>query len=1213
MKTQMKDKQIRKILISYLLAEHKEIRIYQEKSIGSSVCDVMAVTDCLTGYEIKSDTDNYNRLESQIQAYDRFFDRNYIVIGANHRKSIEERIPAYWGIMIIEKDCITVQRDAQKPPKSLPYRRYQLDILWKLELKNLLIKEDLPSYTYKDKAYIIRQIMEYVEDAEIQKHVVYELMHRDYSLYDAKDYTIYSPGTQAISESALEGLPTSEIIDTLSEKNLEEFTLDQWIALYRQAKEVQRNKEALSRSIPKEKPKNLVPYTEIEVSPGVPWVSRRIIEAFVYYLGTGKEYTSVAAQRLVNYEPITGAWHINNKASDVLWIDQHYVPLDRMRLTHTYGLPRYNAFFIFEAMLNLREIKLYDKNNVYSEKDTVAALEKQEAILQLFQKWIWEDEDRRWEVEKAYSDLFGRFQPRSYDGTTLAFPEMSEQIQLYPYQKDAVQKILTEKNTLLAFDVGAGKTYIMIAAAMKLRQEGLARKNVFVVPNNIVGQWELIFKAMYPRAKVLSVEPKSFKPEMRQKVLGQIRDGDYDGIVIAYSCFEMIPLSSNHIMEQMNRNLLNIETVMRNVRLESGSHTALQREAAFIKKQAAELIDAMTALPNEITFEELEINTLFVDEAHNFKNIPLRTNMRNLAGINIKGSPKCLEMLHKVRAVQEANNGRGVVFATGTPLCNSISDAYAMQLYLQHDVMRETHLDRFDNWVKSFAKPERVCEIDVDTSKFRFRNRFSKFFNLPELSKMFADIAIFHAVDEKDLPEMEGYDNILIQQNAALQRYMEKLCERTEKIREMAVEKAADNMLKVSTDGRKAALDLRLVGEEQPYDRSSKLLHCVEHVLEIYRKEPGCTQVVFCDLSTPKGNEFNVYADLKDRLSEAGIPEKEIAFIHSYHSEAHKVALYEKVNRGDVRVLIGSTFKLGIGANIQTKLKAVHHLDIPWRPADMVQREGRILRKGNTNESIRIFRYITEGSFDAYSWQILEAKQRFISQFLSGSSYQRSASDLDETILTYAQVKALAISEPLMKELAEKQNELQRLLILSSGYADIRKDLEEKLPKKEAELHLLENRYAAGVENARHIHTFSEADYQQAYDTLKTVLPASALNGTTEFHKDLQVLGFQLSLPDTQDSEHPILLLGREQAEYAVKTGNSAHGNARRILNFLKQFDNLLGDLTQQMEKLKQEIAAYKEMQKQENPYNAQILARKDEIAALQSKIDIWDDTEPIV
>ena len=652
-------------------------------------------------------------------------------------------------------------------------------------------------------------------------------------------------------------------------------------------------------------------------------------------------------RRYVSYEEITGSWNIHEKK---------HLGEGNVNAEVKYGLKRYNALYILEATLNLREIKLYDGGTIYNERDTLAALEKQKLIQEEFKNWIWENEDRRWQVEEAYNKLFSRYELQHYDGSHLTFPEMNPEFELFPYQKDAVQKIIESKNTLLAFDVGAGKTFIMIAAAMKMRREGISRKNMFVVPNHIVGQWEKIFSELYPNAKILAIEPKSYKPDMRNKVLKQIQEGDYDGIIIAYSCFEMIPLSVNSVLDNMNQQLGRLEEAVAKLRNRSGytmwGETPISQEKQYIRKLTDEFLKSMyTTGSSQITFDMLEINTLFVDEAHNYKNIPIRTKLKNLNGINTKGSSKCLDLLHKIRLIQQNNDGRGVVFATGTPLCNSIADAYAMQMYLQYDELQKSHLDVFDNWVKTFALPEQLCEIDVDTSKYRFVRRFVKFFNLPELSRMFSQVAIFHAVNNKEsLPEFEGYTDVVIKKYDELTDYMSELCKRTERIRTGEVDRKFDNMLKVSTDGRKAALDLKLVGKEQPYNQNSKVYNCVKNVIELYEKYPSTTQLIFCDYSTPKGADFSVYKELKEKLVGKGVPAKEIAFIHNYQTESRKVELFRKFNAGEMRILIGSTFKLGIGANVQVKLKAIHHLDVPWRPADV----GRILRTFKIKKNVEV-------------------------------------------------------------------------------------------------------------------------------------------------------------------------------------------------------------------------------------------------------------------
>lgn len=1187
----MNDKSIRRILISYLQAIHNEVRIYQEKAIGKSICDVMAVTDKLTGYEIKSDLDNFTRLETQIHEYDYFFDENYIVVSQKHINSVKKEIPVWWGILYIVDDDIRIERTAQKSP--VVNRRRQLTLLWKLELKNLLIKNNLPAFAQKEKGYISDKIYSSVESDILGKQIANELLTRDYSVFDAKDYTIHKKQSSKIFD-----FPTEEIVDTLSEKNLSDFTLDEWISLYQKAKQLQKEKEVKFVEPVKNREKHLIPYTDISVSLGVPWISKDIINEFIDYLMEYKTKTHI-----VEYEPITGHWHISNK---------NYYASSNTNATVKYGLPNYNALQIIEATLNIRDIKIYQKNSRtrINEADTLLALEKQKLIINEFQNWIWLDEDRIWSIEEAYNRMFSTFNKETYDGSKLSFPKMNDDFHLFDYQKDAVQKIISTDNTLLAFDVGAGKTFIMIAAAMKMRESGISRKNMFVVPNNIVGQWEKIFTTLYPNAKVLTIEPKVFKPEMRTKVIKQIRDGDYDGIIIAYSCFEMIPLSSTAIISQMEQKMQILNAALGRLRW-GYMYASIEREKAYIQKLTADFLHSMDEKP-DITFDSLEINTLFIDEAHNYKNLPLRTNLKNINGINSKGSRKCLDMLHKVRCVQSQNNGRGVVFATGTPLCNSISDVYSMQVYLQFEELQKLKLDCFDNWVKTFAMPEQCCEIDVDTSKYRFVRRFAKFFNLPELSKMFSQIAIYYATaNSSELPEFCGYKDVIIEYNEPLKNYMQKLCERTEKIRNHEVEKFEDNMLKVSTDGRKAALDLTLVGEHQQYDETSKIKRCVDNLIKNYHKFDGCSQLVFCDYSTPKGEDFSVYKELKSRLVSRGIKEKEIAFIHSYNTELRKVKLFSDVNSGKVRILIGSTLKLGIGANVQTKLKAIHHLDVPWRPADMVQREGRILRRGNENKDVFIYRYIAQGSFDSYSWQILETKQRFISQFLSGSSYQRSQTDLDNNVLTYAEVKALALSQPLMKLLAEKENEISNLRILNSKEIAERETLNTKLEKTRNEISRLKAHLNATIKNQLYLE-FTNIAYNLENQIHKDKITPEVLSQNEPDKLLFFYCGFKVKLPKTQGDKKKYIVLQRE-TDYLIEMGDSPSGNLKRISNFLKSFDKTVDKVQEQYANAQENETQILKQLSTPRKYETMLELCKKERDEIMSMIEIYDATEPIL
>ena len=1150
----MNAEQITNVLVAHLTCANPNLRIYKERVIGSNICDVMAVSDSgLVGYEVKSDVDDYSRLQNQIKAYNLHFDKNYVVVGEKHCKSAHARIPADWGIVVIRQDGVEVVREA-KLNKAVS-RRSQLTLLWKIELKNLLVKNNLPLYALRDKNFIADRLIGAVDKATLGRQIAQELYSRDYDSVGADEDD---------NATTICGMSQSALTDALSEEDLSELTLDKWIDLYRKAKAIGAKKQSIEVDMQNLRPHD-VPYTDIEVSLGAPWKSVEIVNDFVFELldlthaRAAQWYPDLIEQKkLVAYEPITGNWIVYHK----------HAFGDTTLGQQKWGTKKYNALYIIEATLNLREIKLYNHNNKFDEAATIAALEKQRLITEEFKRWIWQDDKRRWEVEDAYNLMFSNLSAPQFDGSKLNFQDQNPQVELFDYQKNAVMQIVSTPNTLLAFDVGAGKTYIMIAAAMTMRNNGLSRKNMFVVPNNIVGQWEEMFLRLYPRARVLAVDPKNFRPPLRHKILAQMRDGDYDGIIVAYSCFEQIKLSQNFIKAEIDK-LINKLHAAKAQQTDYSLQTFLKRETSGIQTELKHLLKKLNTTADEITFDTLGINTLFLDEAHNYKNLPLNTRLDNVRGVNVKGSSKCSQMLYKVRCVQRQNNGRGAVFATGTPLCNSISDAYVMQLYLQNDVLQRNHLHTFDNWVKTFAKPEQSFEIDVNVSSFRMVRRFVKFHNLPELSKMFTSFSAFYSAEKSGLPTLDGYANTVIQQSEAQKDYMRKICERTEKIRNNQVHPSQDNMLKVTTDGRAAALDLTLVGEKQVYDDTSKIVHCVNNVWQLYNKYEGCSQLIFCDNSTPKGKDFSVYAEIKRQLCALGIPDKEIAFVHSYHSEVTRLKLYEDVNCGKVRVLIGSTFKLGIGANVQTKLKAVHHLDVPWRPADMVQREGRILRRGNQNSQVFIYRYIIEGSFDAYSWQILETKQRFITQFLSGKVQNRAISDLEDSVLSYAEVKALALSEPQMKLLAEKENQLRNLRILRMKEAENRDLLSSRAQTLQLEVENLANTLTLSIENLNYVQNQLNIDKDLLAETLERIKPLELYLPQTELGRVGQ---FVLQSPAVQSNKKPFVELLRLGVCYKMEFGDSVAGNARRIVNFFGKFPQTVAKQQQEVDNKRKEI-----------------------------------------
>lgn len=952
---------------------------------------------------------------------------------------------------------------------------------------------------------------------------------------------------------------------------------------------------------------------EIYVTLGAPWVPPDVIDDFIEHL-LGELYTCMEDQKTykryrevwpVTYEPITGTWDIPLKT--------RYG--NSVKASKTYGTARLSALHIIEKSLNMKTLQVFDKvhsasaasgeKRAVNQEETMAAQEKQSRIIKEFQAWLWADSHRKERLETVYNDRFGFVRQRQFDGSFLTFPTLSPEVSLFPYQKNAVARILFTPNTLLAHEVGAGKTYVMIAAGMELRRMGISRKNMYVVPNNIVGQWESIFRRMYPQAKLLVVSPQSFTPQKREGVLKTLCDQEFDAVIIAYSCFELIPLSKRYYEKEIDMQLKQIaEALSRKNR-----HPRLKNRKEALKKK---LFDIQTALQDNIPatcFDDLGINTLFVDEAHNFKNISIDTKIDKLPGIRSHGSARGDQMMDKVKCVQRANNGRGVVFATGTPITNSVTDIFTMQTYLQGGELGFLELDHFDNWAANFAEKVTEFEIDVDTNGYRLATRFSRFHNLPELSNLLAQIADFHAVDRSnDLPEFGGYEDKVIAQTPELVAFLKDISARAEEIRSGAVARTTDNMLKLTTDGRKAALDMRLTDGRLPFTSDSKIFRCAENVLAIYRETAArrATQLVFCDSATPKAG-FNLYDELKNLLVYYGVPENEVAFVHTYHTEKQREQLFAKMNSGEIRVLIGSTFKLGMGVNVQQKLIAVHHLDVPWRPADMIQREGRILRQGNEHERVRIFRYITDGSFDAYSWQLLESKQRFICQLLSGSLAERSAEDVDELVLNYAEIKALAIGNPLIKERVETANALKHACVLQRKLTETNAAMRQELLEMPGE--------RARIEALIHKATVDIARYQANRQDIRKMpnhrqLGADilkALSGNVmqrESRVMFQYQGFDLVLPAGMLQEKPAVWIEGEGRYYA-EMGDSDIGCITRIDNKLNNLPAFIEAQQQALQKLAERRADIERELEKDQSYSADITRLRKKLEKIDKKLGV--------
>ena len=982
----------------------------------------------------------------------------------------------------------------------------------------------------------------------------------------------------------------------------------------------QENIRALKEAMPKPISSN-----DIYVSLGSPWLPSDIIDDFMIHLfgHVNSNYypESYWKNKLKTiHDEITGTWYIPEK--------NRY--MHKVAVCRTYGTDRMEALHILEKTLNMKTLAVMDeipcainksgKKKVINQSETIAVIEKQEQLVKAFEKWIWKDQERKERLEKLYAEKFCSTKIRHFDGSFLTFPGLSPNVHLYPYQKNAVARIIFTPNTLLAHDVGAGKTYEMIAAGQELRRMGLSKKNMFVVPNNIVGQWRNIFLNMYPKANLLCIEPKDFTPNKRDGVLRQIKDLDYDGIIIAYSCFELINVSKTCLIQGLQEELDKFLEIVNNKDIPNSY--MLENKVANIKKEIEEL-EKSVDINTTPCFDELGINRLFLDEAHNYKNIPIDTKSTNVLGINATGSNKCKEMLDKVHVVQKQNDGKGVIFATGTPITNSVTDAFTMQIYLQSGELALLDLQSFDSWSGMFAEKSTNFEIDVDTSSYRLATRFARFHNLPELTTMLASIADFHSLDGVEtIPEHDGHIDALIPKTVELADYLEDISGRADLVRSNLVDKKVDNMLKITTDGRKAALDLRLVDNTATFTFNSKVAQCAQNIFDIYIKyfDQKGTQLVFCDTSIPK-QDFNMYDELRRLLVSYGIPDAKIAYVHDANTERQREELFQKVRSGEIRVLIGSTFKLGLGVNVQTRLVALHHLDIPWRPADMTQREGRILRQGNLNKKVYIYRYVTEGSFDAYSWQLLETKQNFISELLSGSLSERSSQDVEDTILDYAEVKALAIGNPLIKKRCEIINELTRLKTLQKRDVDTRISLEQELfelpGKNKHQMRKIEEcKQDLDFVNAWNVEhpkikeedmtpEMKKAEKERRKVLRETIQNAVILNSHKEDETTFMTYrGFDIILPANMVLEQPYIYLKRT-GKYYITLGDTEVGNLVRIDNFIDTLDKHLDTLTSFLNNLKQKREDIQNELNKKASYVDEIEKIREELEHIDKKLGV--------
>ncbi|MBR6103113.1 MAG: DEAD/DEAH box helicase family protein [Ruminococcus sp.] len=936
---------------------------------------------------------------------------------------------------------------------------------------------------------------------------------------------------------------------------------------------------------------------DIYATLGSPWIPADVIDDFIaYILGPANPRRDTSEKNKTIHDSVTGVWEIPSKS----------------RFGHSsrslyYGTNRIGALQLMEKLLNCRQVQIFDTETnsqgkavrVLNEQETVAALECERRQREDFSEWLWKDPRRGERLEMIFENNFSSRRSRVFDGSFLTFPEMAEDISLYDFQKEAVAKILFTPSTLLAHEVGSGKTFIMAAAGMKLRQLGLSKRNMFIVPNSLVGQWEGTFRRIYPRARIIVIDPPSFTKEKKQQTLRAVRDTDFDAVIIAFSCFDRIPLSDTALRRLLT---FDYEEIARCIAQHGSEPKALhQKRISLLSRIKALEVSEKSADPEEMTFDALGITALFLDEAHNYKNIPIDSSAQ-LIGVNVRGSDKCARMLEKVR--HTLRTGRCAVFATGTPITNSISDAYTVQRYLQFGDLKELGLRSFDSWVGMFAEAKTDFEIDVDTSGYRMCRRLRTFHNLPELTALFSDAAHFHKTDgNREIPDFAGHDDCTVPKCEALAQYLREISERAETVRRGEIDGAVDNMLKITTDGRKAALDIRLVVPEAGEQEKSKVRFCAQNVYEIWSSDEKRenTQLVFCDISTPKA-EFNIYDELKRLLTEKGIPEKEIEFIHSFDTDEERVELFERVNEGKVRVLMGSTFKLGTGVNVQKRLKAVHHLDVPWRPSDMIQREGRILRPGNMNKSVRIFRYITEGSFDAYSWQLLETKQSFITQLLANELVDRSGTEVDNAVLSYAEVKALAVGNPLIKQRIETANQLSRFKILQRQQWQRRAYLHERLEAIPGEREKLLELLAAARDDLEELRKPENAVTADNRTALREALEAAVSSGTFSTDTICEHRGFKVSLQPNMLKTRPAVRLERRGC-YFTELGESPLGYPVRVDNALDRIPDFIEEQEERISELEREnVDAQTELDINKN-YLADIERCEKELARIDTQL----------
>ena len=967
------------------------------------------------------------------------------------------------------------------------------------------------------------------------------------------------------------------------------------------------NVEALQKVQPKD-----LTASEISVRLGATWLPPDDVQEFIFHLLETPRYAQWNIK--AHFSPFTSEWNIEGKSYDK----------GNVRAYNTYGTSRINAYKIIEETLNLKDVRIFDyieddegrKKAVLNKKETAIAQSKQEMIKQEFQDWIWSDPERRERLCKSYNEKFNSVRPREYDGSHIIFNGMNPEIELREHQKNAVAHILYGGNTLLAHAVGAGKTFEMVAAAQESKRLGLCNKSLFVVPNHLTEQWAAEYLQLYPAANILVATKKDFETKNRKKFCGRIATGDYDAVIIGHSQFEKIPMSIERqraILEQQLEEITGGIAELKRSRGENFSIKQLEKSKKSIRQKLDKLND-QTKKDDVVTFEELGVDRLFVDESHYYKNLYLYTKMRNVGGIAQTEAQKSSDLFMKCRYLDEITGGRGTVFATGTPISNSMVELYTIQRYLQYSTLVKNGLQHFDAWASTFGETITAVELTPEGTGYRAKTRFAKFYNLPELMAMFKEIADIKTADMLNLPVPEAkYHNIAVKPSEMQKEMVASLAERAEQVRGGGVDSSVDNMLKITNDGRKLALDQRMLNDMLPDFEGSKINACVDNIYRIWKEnaDKKSAQLVFCDLSTPKNDgTFSVYNDIRKKLIERGIPESEVKFIHEADTDMKKKELFQKTRKGEVRVLLGSTQKMGAGTNVQDKLIALHDVDCPWRPSDLEQRSGRIVRQGNENPQVDIYRYVTEQTFDAYLYQLVEGKQKFASQIMTSKSPVRSAEDIDETALSYAEIKMLATGNPYIKEKMDLDIQVQKLKMLKSNFLSEKYGLEDKVikfyPQQIAYLKSRVEGLTKDVETAK-LHPkpideqplgmmVSGVSYSEKAEAGQAIINACKSMNSPDAIPLGEYRGFQMELYfDTVQRNYVVKLKGETSRD--VPLGDDAHGNIVRIDNGIERFEEALADTKNSLENTEKQFETAK--QEIEKPF-----AKEDELRAKTARLD---------